>query len=47
MQRLASRFVPIARDTPVPPDMCDYLKEGPLVHGVLDGISLLDLRPQT
>jgi transposase len=42
---MATRFVPIDRDTPLllPPDLRDWVPEDHLVHFILDAVALLDL----
>lgn len=42
---MATRFVPIDRDTPLllPPNLRDWVPAGHLVHFVLDAVAALDL----
>lgn len=43
---MATRFVPIGRDTPLllPPNLRDWVPADPLVHFILDAVDALDLR---
>jgi transposase len=43
---MATRFVPIDRDTPLllPPNLCDWVPADHLVHFILDAVDALDLR---
>ncbi len=43
---MATRFVPIGRDTPLllPPNLRDWVPSEHLVHFILDGVAALDLR---
>jgi transposase len=46
LKRMATRFVPIDRDTPLllPPNLRDWVPDDHLVHFILDAVAALDLR---
>src|SRR6266446_6057704 len=46
LKRMATRFVPIDRDTPLllPPNLRDWVRGDHLVHFILDAVAALDLR---